>query len=209
MARITKDPETRRKEFIAAARELFMEKGFDQTSVNDITNKIGMSHGSFFYYFKSKNDVMKEVIKDNLNYWKNFMVDLAANEEINALQKMQAILSMSIESQRTKQNITEFFQKEGNAIMYREHRKKSREMMIPLITLVVEQGVKEGIFHIEFPRETVEYVGYILENLGDSLKSAQSEEGYLRKIQALETILSKIAGIEKNKLNLVKSGENK
>ena len=81
MTRITKDPETRRKEFIKAAGELFMEKGFDQTSVNDITKKVGMSHGAFFYYFKSKNDVMKEVITDNLNYWKDFMMNLVENDE--------------------------------------------------------------------------------------------------------------------------------
>lgn len=36
-----------------------MEKGFDQTSVNDITDKIGMPHGSFFYYSKSRNEVMR------------------------------------------------------------------------------------------------------------------------------------------------------
>lgn len=197
MARITKDPQTRRKEFIEAARELFMEKGFDETSVNDITTKVGMSHGSFFYYFKSKNEVMKEVINNDLTYWKKFMEDMAANEELNALKKMETVLRMSIESQNAKQNINDFFLKEGNAIMYREHRKRSREIIIPLITEVVEQGVKEGIFKVEYPKETVEYVSYILENMGDSLKSAQSREEYSRKINALEILLAKIAGIDK------------
>jgi len=114
MARITKNPETRRKEFIEVARELFMEKGFEQTSISDITSKMGMSHGSFFYYFKSKNDVMKAVICDILNYWKEFMDNLAANEEMNGLEKMQLILQMSIESSTVKQNINEFFEKKGN-----------------------------------------------------------------------------------------------
>ncbi len=205
MARITKDPETRRKEFIKVARDLFMEKGFDQTSVNDITDKMGMSHGSFFYYFKSKNGIMKEVINDNLSYWENFMKDLIEQDDLNPLQKMETILRISIESQIAKQNINEFFKKEGNAIMYHEHRKRSREIIIPLITQVVKQGVREGIFDVEFPKETVEYVSYILENLGDSLESAQSKEEYLRKIKALEIILARIAGIDK--LNLTDSNK--
>ncbi len=206
MARITKDPETRRKEFIKAARELFLEKGFDQTSVNDITNKVGMSHGSFFYYFKSKNEVMKEVITDNLNYWKEFMNDLVSNNEMNALEKLKIIFSITIKSQNAKQNLNEFLQKEGNAVMYREHRKKSREIVIPLLTQVVEQGVKEGTLKVEYPRETVEFVSYIVENLGDSLKSAQDKEEYLRKIQALKIIVAKIAGIDE-KINLVEINE--
>lgn len=206
MARITKDPETRRKEFIKAARELFLEKGFDQTSVNDITNKVGMSHGSFFYYFKSKNEVMKEVITDNLNYWKEFMNDLVSNNEMNALEKLKIIFSITIKSQNAKQNLNEFLQKEGNAVMYREHRKKSREIVIPLLTQVVEQGVKEGTLKVEYPRETVEFVSYIVENLGDSLKSAPDKEEYLRKIQALKIIVAKIAGIDE-KINLVEINE--
>ena len=203
MARITKDPETRRKEFIAAARELFVEKGFDQTSVSDITNRVGMSHGSFFYYFKSKKGVMEEVINDNLTSWKDFMRDLAANEEMNALKKMQIIFGMTIKSRKAKQNINEFFQKEGNAVMYREHRKKSREIVVPLITQIVEQGVDEGIFNIEFPMETVEYIGYVVENLGDSLKATQSEEEYYRKIRALEIFLARVGGIGENEFNLL------
>ena len=203
MARITKDPETRRKEFIAAARELFVEKGFDQTSVSDITNRVGMSHGSFFYYFKSKKGVMEEVINDNLTSWKDFMLDLVANEEMNALKKMQIIFGMTIKSRKAKQNINEFFQKEGNAVMYREHRKKSREIVVPLITQIVEQGVDEGIFNIEFPMETVEYIGYVVENLGDSLKATQSEEEYYRKIRALEIFLARVGGIGENEFNLL------
>lgn len=207
MARVTKDPKTRRKEFTEAARDLFMEKGFDQTSVSDITDKVGMSHGAFFYYFKSKNDVMKAVIADNLDYWKDFITNLVTDERINPLEKMQTILRMSIESQNAKENINEFFQKESNAVMYQEHRKKSREIIIPLITQVVEQGINEGIFNVEYPKETVEYVSYILENLGDSLKASKSKEEYIRKILALEIVLSKIAGIKK--LNLIESEERK
>jgi AcrR family transcriptional regulator len=206
MARITKNPETRRKEFIEVARELFMEKGFEQTSISDITSKMGMSHGSFFYYFKSKNDVMKAVICDILNYWKEFMDNLAANEEMNGLEKMQLILQMSIESSTVKQNINEFFEKKGNAAMYQEYRKRSHEIIMPLITEIVEQGVEEGIFDLEFPKETVEYVGYILQNLGSSLRTSNVYE-YRRKIRALEIFMTRVAGIGENEFSLLGSEE--
>lgn len=207
MARITKDPEIRKKEFVKAAKELFMEKGFDETSVNDITNRVGMSYGSFFYYFKSKKKVMKAVISDNLNNWKKFMTNLVENDEISALQKIQTVFGLTIKSQKSKQNINEFFRKEGNAVMYREYREKSREIIIPFITQIVEQGINEGSFNIEFPRETVEYVCYVMENLGDSLKTAQSDDEYYRKIRALEIFLAKIAGIGENEFNLLGSGK--
>lgn len=129
------------------------------------------------------------------------MKDLVSNDKIDALEKLKVIFSLTIESQKSKQNINEFLQKEGNAIMYREHRKRAREIVIPLLTQVVEQGVKEGIFKVEYPRETVEFVSYIVENLGDSLKAAQSKEEYLRKINALKILMAKVAGIDENKLD--------
>lgn len=203
MTRITKDPEVRRKEFIEAARELFMEKGFDQTSISDITSKVGMSHGSFFYYFKSKNDMMKAVIYSITCDWKRLLGDLIADNKLTALQKMQTILTITIREQRTKRDINEFFQKEGNATMYREYKEKSQQVIIPLITHIVEQGVEEGKFNIEFPKETVEYIGIILGNLGDILKSSSSNDEYKRKIHALEILLARIAGIGENQIQLL------
>lgn len=203
MTRITKDPEVRRTEFIEAARELFMEKGFDQTSISDITRKVGMSHGSFFYYFKSKNDIMKAVIYSITSEWKRLLEDLIADNRMNALQKMQTILNMTLREQRTKHSINEFFQKEGNATMYKEYKEKSQEVIIPLITHIVEQGVEEGTFNIEFPKETVEYIGSILGNLGDILKSSNSNDEYKRKIHALELLLTRIAGIDEDQIKLL------
>jgi len=202
MARVTKDPETRRKEFIAAARELFMEKGFNQTSVSDITNKVGVSHGTFFYYFKSKNDIIEVVIWDMMSYLKDFTINLVANDKMDALQKMQTLLSMGIKSYNPKRDISAFFQKEGNAVMYQEFMKKCGEMLFPLITQIVEQGVEERIFDVAFPKETAEYIVYILGNMGTNLKTAQNEEEYYRKICALEILLTRTMGIEEDKLNL-------
>src|SRR4051794_12298047 len=48
-----------------AAVELFVEKGFDETTVDDIAEAAGVSRRSFFRYFSSKNDLMSRGV---LNY---------------------------------------------------------------------------------------------------------------------------------------------
>lgn len=203
MGRVSKDPEIRRKEFIDAAAELFTEKGFDNTSVTDITNKVGLSHGSFFYYFKSKNEVMKAVIYESLNDIKYQIKQLVENKEINALEKFQTILKWSADTQDTHEELVEFSHRESNAALHREYTLRSREIMIPLFAEIVEQGVKEGTFHVEYPRETIEYLTFIFENMDDSITASKTEEEYCRKMHALAILITKALGIteEINLLN--------
>ena len=63
--RVSKAPEERRAELIAAARQLFDKDGVDKTRVSDIVHSVGVAQGVFYYYFHSK-DEMVEVVADQV-----------------------------------------------------------------------------------------------------------------------------------------------
>lgn len=50
-----------RARLVEAARAVFEEKGFHETRVADISERAGLSHGSFYHYFDSKEDIFREV----------------------------------------------------------------------------------------------------------------------------------------------------
>ncbi len=52
-----------RKKILKAAKALIAEKGFEDTSIDDIVKKAGVSTGSFYTYFKKKEDVVEELNK--------------------------------------------------------------------------------------------------------------------------------------------------
>jgi len=54
----TKPAEIRREELMDAAQRLFLEKGFDETSVDEIVRAAHVAKGTFYWYFKSKDDVL-------------------------------------------------------------------------------------------------------------------------------------------------------
>ena len=62
--KIVKEGEVRRREILIAARELFVKKGYDQTSVNDILKIVNIAKGTFYYYFASKAEVLEAIILD-------------------------------------------------------------------------------------------------------------------------------------------------
>lgn len=54
--------ETVRREIVAAANRLFYHRGYNQTSFSDIAQAAGIPRGNFYYYFKSKDDILGAVI---------------------------------------------------------------------------------------------------------------------------------------------------
>ena len=53
----------KRKKILDKAWELFRKKGYDETKVEDITNELGISKGSFYTYFKTKDEVLYEILE--------------------------------------------------------------------------------------------------------------------------------------------------
>ena len=62
MARGVKHPDVRRDELLDIALDLIMTRGFAATSVEQITNAVGVAKGTFYYYFASKDDLLAQLV---------------------------------------------------------------------------------------------------------------------------------------------------
>ena len=63
MARIVKEPEIRHEELIDISEKLFLKNGYEQTAVSEIVKEANVAQGTFYYYFKSKDDVLNAIIE--------------------------------------------------------------------------------------------------------------------------------------------------
>ena len=59
--------EARPGELLAAALELFVEKGFAATRAEEIAQRAGVSKGTLFLYFSSKEELFKAVVRENIS----------------------------------------------------------------------------------------------------------------------------------------------
>jgi AcrR family transcriptional regulator len=88
-------PKASSRETLAeAACELFLERGYDSTSVADITQRAGVSRSSFFNYFSSKSDVLWSGLDDRIG---RAVDDLAAVPEDRDGREVRSILSALVE----------------------------------------------------------------------------------------------------------------
>ncbi len=54
-------------ELLAAALDLFVEKGFAATRVEEVAKQAGVSKGTLFLYFSSKEELFKAVVRENIS----------------------------------------------------------------------------------------------------------------------------------------------
>ena len=154
--RVVKEAVERRNEILDAAEELFVTKGYDKTSTNDILDKVQIARGTLYYHFKSKEDILNAMI-ERINS------SLFARAEAVAKDKNVPIVErivMTITSLRVNTDIGNeiitLVHKPQNALMHQKMQKSLVEGVLPILTSLVEEGNVQGIFDVKYPRETTE-----------------------------------------------------
>ena len=79
--RVSKDSEERKQELIDTAEKLFSEKGIANTAISAIVKELNVAQGLFYYYFKSKDDVIEAISKKyNDEFKRKIMNDIDSND---------------------------------------------------------------------------------------------------------------------------------
>lgn len=74
MARRKKEPQsTHRKNIAMAAEKLFMEKGIENTSMNDISSASGYSKATLYVYFKNKEELVGVLVLESMQKLYNYI----------------------------------------------------------------------------------------------------------------------------------------
>lgn len=177
MARPAKlPPEQWREAILAAAEKLFVEKGYEETSVADIMAAVGGAKGMFYRCFESKEALM-QAIGDRSFLENNPFEAVRERRDLNGLQKLRLVL--------------ELFQRDGkrNSLnlqsvpILRDPRilaaavENNRRVLTPLWRELLEEGVADGSIRTEYPRELSELLPLIDFWLLPSVFPATAEEG--------------------------------
>jgi len=156
--RISKEPEERKKDLIDAAEALFLEKGYDNTAVSDIVKEVGVAQGTFYYHFKSKDDVLESVLTKNVEEIVRVLRDVLSRRDIDASGRLNEMIGLIFAAIGQHKGLVDHVHREGNSVMHTKFINLTREILVPLFSEVVADGVKAGIFTVPHPTEAAEII---------------------------------------------------
>ena len=140
--RTIKEYDERRKEIIEVSSRLFAEKGFDSCSINDILREVNIAKGTFYYYFKSKEEVLDAITQEGIQLIMDKAVPLSKDETLTSKKKLLKIVeAMKIDTQMEEDLLNELHTP-NNALLHQKLLVTMLNEVAPLITEVIEEGIE-------------------------------------------------------------------
>lgn len=200
--RIIKEADIRKNEILDAAGILFTEKGYENTSVTDIMNAVGIAKGTLYHHYKSKEDILNALIKRQTDDIFLSAKKIADDKSIPVKERMiRTILALHVDTeQMEEQTMMEQLHKPQNTLMHEKTKKIIFQEVPPILADIVTEGVQQEIFDTAYPLEGMEmalcYLDVMLDDNVFELKQPQRQD----KIQAFIYYLERLLGVGEGEL---------
>ena len=157
MARPNKNFGPKKEALTRLAFDLFIEQGYENTTITQIMKAAGITKAGMYHYFSSKEDILDAAI------------DYGVSRDIEKIQKDMRLLK-SVEERMLlfiQGNVipNEFMQKllqlkQHNQDSYAAYRIRERliHANIPIMASILEEGIEQGVYRTQFPHQTAEFV---------------------------------------------------
>lgn len=162
MAR-NKNPEETVNLILDVALKLFMEKGYEHTSIQDIIDNLGgLSKGAIYHHFKSKEDILLAVTDQMTKESNQILADIRDSKGLNGKEKLKTIFKTSINRNVNDDifnmapgfnNNPKLFFSFLNEIVY--------EAAPYYILPIIKQGIEDGSIKTDYPEQMAELIIFI------------------------------------------------
>jgi AcrR family transcriptional regulator len=174
MARTVK-PEAfaaKRKEILNAAQRLVFTKGYEQMSIQDVLDEVQISSGAFHHYFDSRGALLEAFVERVKQEAEKPLLPIIHDPNLSAIEKLQGFFD-TLDRLRTVHKadlarLARVWYTDANAIVRLKVDEAVFQQRAPLLTEIVRQGVREGIFTAAYPDQAGEVLMSLLQSMGNT-----------------------------------------
>lgn len=183
---------TNKKEFILdTAEKMFVEQGFDQTSISQLLDATKIARGTLYYYFTSKEEIMDAIIERWIEQSFEQMRIWVERKHLSIIERLTGALA-SLNLKKNGQEFLEHLHEPQNALLHEKSNQILLSMAPQILYPLFQEGLQAGEMQTAYPYESIEmmltFSLQIFDNSYQKLERAEQDQ----KIQAFIYLLEKI-----------------
>ena len=155
MAR-NKYPEVTVERILDAAQRLFLEKGYDNTTIQDIVDELGgLTKGAVYHHFKSKEEIM-DAVGDRMFFANNPFEAVKKRSDLSGLDKLREVIRLNNADEQRTELTLQSVPVAKNPRLLAEMLISNRKVLTPCFRELIDEGLADGSICTEYPREISE-----------------------------------------------------
>ena len=188
--------ERRKQELLRIAYRMFIQKGYEETSIDEIIAEAHIAKGTYYYYFPSKEATLEEVI----NMMINDEVERAKavlSAQIPIPQKLVGVI-VSLRPEQDESNIANALNQKENIIMHEKINRRIVDEAVPILAEVVSEGIAQGMFTCDHIEERVRMILIMSQHLFDNSNFSEGD------IEVFIDMVEKTLGAQQGTLGFIR-----
>lgn len=185
-----KYPEQTVERILDAARRLFLEKGYEATTIQDIVDELGgLTKGAVYHHFKSKADIMNALV-DRLFLERDPFLAVAGRKDLNGLEKLREVIRLHEADSEQQQLGREALPMLKNPRVLAEMLETNRRELTPRFLRLIEEGQRDGSISTGYAPELAELIPLLTSLWLAPTVYPATPEGMLRKFRLIGEALA-------------------
>lgn len=150
-----KYPEITVEKILEVSQRLFLEKGYDNTKIQDIADELGMTKGAIYHHFKSKEEIM-DVLGDTTFVNNNPFEVVKKRNDLNGLEKMKYVIKLNQSNEQMVELTNQALPLLENPQILAKMLESNYQNLLPYWLELIEEGQKDGSIKTDHPKELAE-----------------------------------------------------
>lgn len=185
-----KYPEQTVERILDAAQRLFLEKGYEATTIQDIVDELGgLTKGAIYHHFKSKADIMN-ALGDRMFLESDPFRAVEGRKDMNGLEKMREVVRLHQADAEQQKFSREAMPILKNPRVLSEMLETNRRELTPRFLKLIEEGQRDGSITTEYGPELAELIPLLTSLWLAPTVYPATPEVMLRKFRVIGEMLS-------------------
>ena len=186
---------SKKEQILDMSFSLFLEKGYDNTSISDILSKLDIARGTLYYHFESKEAIMDAIIDRTAKKIVEEAKGIVLQKGLSVHEKIFLLFSESnINRLAGGELMIDYLNQPQNALFHEKSNRAFIQKIAPILGDIISEGVKEGIFDNAFPYESAELILVMIMGFMDVPYESTGENDLERRMESLLYNMERMLG---------------